>query len=299
MSTQAPSSPPRSPSHAERCRTLLARARHGALSTIARDPKGVPFGSLAAIACDDSGRPLLLLSDLAEHTQNLRASPQASILVVGEPTPLSLGSDPPARVGRTQSSGAVSVVSPPATTMLATTAPAHRDPLALPRATILGTCSRIDDEDAARAARATFLAAHPEAAHYGTFKDFGMYRLAPAGVRYVGGFGRMSWVANEDYARADADPLAATEASMIAHMNDDHPDSVLAYARALGEIDGATRALITAIDRYGFELLAVTHEGERRLRLAFRGEVRSSDEARRAFVELVRAARAKLGASPA
>lgn len=268
------------------------------MSTIARDPKGIPFGSLVAIACDDSGGPLLLLSDLAEHTQNLRASPEASILVIGEPTPLSLGSDPPARVGRAQSGGVASVVTPPSAAPIASSAAGHRDPLALPRATILGRCARIEDEDAARAARATFLAAHPEAAAYGTFKDFGMYRLVPAGVRYVGGFGRMSWVANEDYARAEADPLAANEASMIAHMNDDHPDSVLAYARAIGEIEGATRALITAIDRYGFELLAVTPDGERRMRLAFRVEVRSPDDARRAFVELVRAARAKLGAPP-
>ncbi|MFO0743377.1 MAG: DUF2470 domain-containing protein [Labilithrix sp.] len=180
----------------------------------------------------------------------------------------------------------------------ASTPTGHRDPLALPRATLLGSCARVDDE-AARAARATFLAAHPEATAYATFKDFAMYRLAPASVRYVGGFGRMSWVSREDYARAEPDPLAASEASMIAHMNDDHPDSVLAYARAIAHIASATRALLTAIDRYGFDLLAITPEGEQRARVPFAATVHTSDEARRAFIDLVRAARVKLGSAPA
>src|SRR4051794_24036065 len=72
----------RTPSHAEKCRTLLARARHGTLATLARDPAGHPFGTLVALASDSAGRPLLLLSSLAEHAQNLAVSPKASILVV-------------------------------------------------------------------------------------------------------------------------------------------------------------------------------------------------------------------------
>ena len=76
----------RTPSHAERCRTLFARARHGVLSTLAREPKGFPFGSLVAVACDEDGQPLLLLSALAEHTQNLEVAADASLLVVGDTT---------------------------------------------------------------------------------------------------------------------------------------------------------------------------------------------------------------------
>lgn len=272
------------------------------LSTLARDPKGSPFGSLVALACDEHGCPLLLVSDLAEHTQNLRASPEASILVVGEPVPLSLGSDPPARIAPASTVAAPrSAAASPSSSAVVTSPSApshHRDPLALPRATLLGSCARIEEE-AARSARATFLAAHPEAAAYATFKDFAMYRLAPVGVRYVGGFGRMSWVSREDYARAEPDPLAPSEASMIAHMNDDHPDSVLAYARAFADVGSATRALLTAIDRYGFDLLAITPEGEQRARIPFAAAVHTSDEARRAFIDLVRVARAKLGSAPA
>jgi len=67
---------------------LVTKGKFGALSTLA---KGHPFGSLVAYAL--VGRaPVLLLSELAEHTQNLRSDGRASLLVV-EPgaQPLALG----------------------------------------------------------------------------------------------------------------------------------------------------------------------------------------------------------------
>ena len=121
-----------------------------------------------------------------------------------------------------------------------------------------------------------------------------MYRLEPTSVRHVGGFGRVAWVTTVDYMDAEADPLFEVEAEMIAHMNDDHPDAVLAYARAFGGITTASRALMTTIDRYGFELLAVTEDGEKLARIPFADDVTSTESARRAFVALVRDARTAL-----
>jgi heme oxygenase (biliverdin-IX-beta and delta-forming) len=62
-------------------RELVARARAGTLATVATRPPGYPYASLVALAADDAGRPLLLLSTLAEHTKNLAADPRASVLV--------------------------------------------------------------------------------------------------------------------------------------------------------------------------------------------------------------------------
>jgi putative heme iron utilization protein len=44
---------------------------------------GAPYVSLVLIAFDADGAPLLLLSDLAQHTQNLRADPRVSLLFDG------------------------------------------------------------------------------------------------------------------------------------------------------------------------------------------------------------------------
>lgn len=61
-------------------RLILRRARIGTLSTLSADDGG-PYGSLANIATDVDGRPLLFVSRLALHTQNLLKDGRASIMV--------------------------------------------------------------------------------------------------------------------------------------------------------------------------------------------------------------------------
>ena len=245
----------RAPTHAERCRTLVTQARSATLCTIARDPAGFPYGSLVTVAIDDAGRPLLLLSTLAEHTGNLRARSDASILLT-EP----LG--------------------------------AHDQPLALGRVTILGACAQVADGERA-GVRATFLQQQPSASYYADFDDFAFYRLEPQALRYIGGFGRMSWVTADDYRAAEADPLVAVARGILQHMNDDHAAANLAYARVLAGMKDAESATMTAVDRYGFELAVQTPAGPRATRLAFDEPVASSDEVRRAMVSLVKRARAE------
>ena len=62
-------------------RALLHAQRFGVLSTLSRRHPGVPYGTLVPYALDARGAPLLLLSSLAQHTQNLGADPRASLLV--------------------------------------------------------------------------------------------------------------------------------------------------------------------------------------------------------------------------
>ncbi len=42
-----------------------------------------PYASLVLVACDHDASPVLLVSDLAEHTKNLRADPRVSLLFDG------------------------------------------------------------------------------------------------------------------------------------------------------------------------------------------------------------------------
>ena len=69
------------PSHAERVRTLLSLASVATLSTLSRKHAGFPFGSLMPYALDSEGRPIFLISNMAMHTQNLKADPRASLFV--------------------------------------------------------------------------------------------------------------------------------------------------------------------------------------------------------------------------
>jgi putative heme iron utilization protein len=58
-------------------RRLVRRRGHAALAT---SLEGRPYVSLVAVACDHDASPLLLLSDLAQHTRNLLAEPRLALL---------------------------------------------------------------------------------------------------------------------------------------------------------------------------------------------------------------------------
>jgi putative heme iron utilization protein len=243
------------PTHAERCRTLVAGHRRGSLSTIAADPAGYPYGSVVTYALDDHGDPLLFVSTMAEHTQNALADPRGSLLVA-EPVP----------------DGA--------------------DPLASGRATLLGDLSRVDGAER-QAVRDRYLAANPTSAYYIDFGDFAFFRLAVRSIRYVGGYGRMSWVAAADYAVAGADPLAGdVAAGIIAHMNADHAEAQVLFCRNLLGLDDTTAATMSSVDRYGFDMVAEGPSGRVAVRLGFPQPCDDGQAVRQAMVALVAEARA-------
>jgi hypothetical protein len=91
---------------------LLRSIRAGALATLGRGRAGgFPFASLVTVATDHDGSPLLLMSRLSAHTQNLERDSRASILL--------------AQGGK-------------------------GDPLAHPRLTVIGRAERTADERVAR-----------------------------------------------------------------------------------------------------------------------------------------------------
>jgi hypothetical protein len=75
-------------------RLLVRHGSEAALATMLAGGAGVPYASLVTVASDTDGSPLLLLSDLAEHTKNLKADPRVSLLFAAPPP---AGEDPLAR----------------------------------------------------------------------------------------------------------------------------------------------------------------------------------------------------------
>jgi putative heme iron utilization protein len=251
-STSTGPAPPE-PTHAERCRTLVAGANRGSLSTLAADPEGYPYGSVASFALDEAGNPLFLVSLMAEHTQNALRDPRASLLVT-EPVP------------------------------------EGTDPLASGRATLLGELGEVSDADRS-SVRERYLAANPTSAYYVDFGDFVFYRLAVQSIRYVGGYGRMSWVDSGQYAEAEPDPLASAAAGIIEHMNADHADAQVLFCRHLAGWPDTTSASMSAVDRYGFEMIAVGPSGRAAVRLGFPEPCTDGTAVRKAMVAMVGEAR--------
>jgi putative heme iron utilization protein len=166
------------------------------------------------------------------------------------------------------------------------------DPLANGRVTMLGPCTRVE-ADGGRA-RAAFLAAHPNSAYYADFRDFAFWTLHVDHVRYIGGYGRMSWVSEADWRAAQPDPLGPSAAGVIAHMNADHADAMVLYCKAFSKATEITSASMTGVDRYGFDMSAMTPRGPRPIRLAFDQPVSTPEEVRVALISMVKGARSKL-----
>jgi putative heme iron utilization protein len=72
-----------SDSNAEVARSLLGAGGTASLATL--EPDGGPYASYVVTATAADGAPLMLLSRLARHSQNLKRDPRASLLFVREP----------------------------------------------------------------------------------------------------------------------------------------------------------------------------------------------------------------------
>jgi putative heme iron utilization protein len=243
---------PPEPSHAERTRTLLSLASLGTLSTVSRKHPGFPFGSLMPFALDSAGQPLLLISDMAMHTQNLKAEPRCSLFV-----------------GQANADG---------------------DPLGSARATLIANAEAVVKEDDIAAVREIYLARHENSRYWVDFPDFRFFRLQPVDLYYVGGFGVMGWVDASDYQHAPPDPLAEHAPEILAHMNTDHVPAMILLARLHAQLE-ATEAAMTSIDRLGFTLRLKTNEGMKGARINFPREVANPQQTRSVLVEMVQQAR--------
>jgi putative heme iron utilization protein len=229
----------------------------GSLATLSLRHPGHPFASVMPYAVDAAGRPLFLISSMAMHTHNLGADPRASLLVI-------------------QAGGS-------------------EDPLAAGRVTLMGEVRPVPAPEVPQA-RAAYLARHEKAKFWVDFDDFAFWRLDLGDVYFVGGFAAMDWVDADAYLAAAPDPLAEAGASIIEHMNQDHPDSLVAYARAFAG-EPADEATMIAVDRLGFRLRLRAGGRLHAVRIAFPREVRTAPDARVVLIEMLREARARIGVS--
>ena len=160
---------------------LMRIARSAALAVLDPDT-GTPLASRVATACDVSGAPIILISQLSAHFGALEADPRCSLLF-GEP--------------------------------------GKGDPLAYPRITVTAQAEKLEG-DARTTARERFLRYHPTSALYADFGDFAFWRLTPTGASLNGGFGKAFALSATDLATSVPEGFTALDPDATAHMNADH-----------------------------------------------------------------------------
>lgn len=204
------------PSPAATARRLVRAGDRASLATTLVG-EGWPYASLVLTACDHAARPILLLSDLADHARNIADDDRVSLLFDG-----TQGLD---------------------------------EPLTGARVTVLGRAERLSGEAAVTDARGRYLRRHPGADLYVDFMDFAFYGVAVERAHLVAGFGRIEWLGAADllYDTAAAKELAEAEERIVSHMNDDHGDALDSCAGALLGLAGEGWKM-TGIDPEGCDL---------------------------------------------
>ena len=203
-------------SPSELARSLLRRSRQGALATLMRG-SGDPYCSLVNVASHCDGSPILLISRLALHTQNILDDSRVSLMLDER---------------------------------------AEGDPLEGARIMLAGRAEQAGDADEA-VLRRRYLNVHPSAETFVNFKDFSFFKVRPSGAHLVAGFGRIVDLKPEQFLTdiSDADALLEAEQSAILHMNADHHDAMNRYAtKLLGAEEGDWRC--TGCDPDGMDMQA-------------------------------------------
>jgi putative heme iron utilization protein len=175
-------------------RSLLRRSRQGALATL-MPGTGDPYCSLVNVASHADGSPILLISRLAVHTQNILGDARVSLMLDER---------------------------------------AAGDPLEGARIMLAGHAEPAGADEAA-VLRRRYLNAHPSAEAFVEFKDFAFFRIRPTAAHLVAGFGRIVDLQPERFLTdiSDATALLEAEPGAIEHMNEDHRDAMNLYATKL------------------------------------------------------------------
>ena len=199
-------------------RSLLRRSRQGALATLMAGT-GDPYCSLVNLASHPDGSPILLISRLALHTQNILGDARVSLMLDER---------------------------------------AEGDPLEGARVMLAGRAEEAAGDQLA-IVRQRYLNAHPSSEAFVKFKDFSFFRIRPTGAHLVAGFGRIVDLKPEQFLTdiSDAGALLEAEQGAVEHMNADHRDAINLYAtRLLGATAGDWNC--TGCDPDGMDMRAGT-----------------------------------------
>lgn len=172
-------------------RKFLKTQRNGILSTISQEVEQFPYGSVCPYMLDHQGRPVFLISSIAEHTKNIKANEKVCLTVMDE-----------AVMPRLEGA----------------------------RVSYMGKAEKIQSPEEIALVSKRYLRFFPEVQSYFQAHGFDYYRINPKRIRYIEGFGKIYWVEAEDVL-LESTPLIGAEERIIEHMNQDHQDSLVQYCK--------------------------------------------------------------------
>lgn len=182
----------------------------------------------------------------------------------------------------------------PRASLLVTEEQGEGDKLATQRVTVVG---KIEKVEKTKYIVSAFRERHPTAA-YVLFDDFFAFKFNPvARVRYIAGFGEMSWVDAAKFVDAQPDPVSKDAKAIraaVSHMNEDHVEANLLLVNKFavpGLPSPAKTSTMLSIDRFGIDFLTETSDGRRMARVPFENVLTNPSEIQAVIVAMTKKAR--------
>ncbi len=152
-------------------RKVLSGHFYGVLSTNSKKFPGHPFGSVVPYCLDATGTPLILISRLAQHTQNIEQDNKISLVILDR------------TAGNVQTDA---------------------------RLTLVGQAQKVP-ADKLEDCASRYCQHFPSAKEYHTELDFEFYTLNIETMRYISGFGEARWLSPGDVLLANPFTFAEEE----------------------------------------------------------------------------------------
>lgn len=199
-------------------RAFMKKWDSGILSTLGEyEGKSYPLGSLTPYVLTEEGEAIVLVSDLAPHTHNMWKAPQVCFTVFDMESSYK------------QASGRVSLIA---------------------------EATQVDEEKEAERFKVIsekYFTFFPQARNYFKAHNFFFFTIKPVHVHFVRTFGQIYDYQAEGNWHLPTPEWKGGEQSAIDHMNEDHKDSLVKYAKGLLKLDLENPELV-AVDSEGFHI---------------------------------------------
>lgn len=138
----------------QEAKLILTQAKFAVLSTHSVKLAGYPMGSSVQFFIDQQGDICVFISELAEHTKNLRANNKLALSVID------LANENASQTARTTCIGEAQIL----------------------------------PESQQEKYKAQFIHHFPDAQKYCMLADFAIWKITIKRIRYIGGFGKAFWI---------------------------------------------------------------------------------------------------------
>ena len=219
----------------------------------------MPYNTFVMVAFDYDCSPLLLLSDLSDHTKNINDNNTVSILLYEEFKNI--------------------INFPIFNSKKLNKEIDYEDPMSRPRVTLVGKL----DMTKSKNHKERFISRHPASKLYSNFKDMNMYKLNIISGHLTGGFAQVKMFNKSDLIYKKHNGFKKNEMDILNHMNDAHQESLNMYAKKLlSEPRKKKNWKMVGIDPEGFDL----RNAEKLIRYNFSQPLINASQLRKEFILL-------------